>query len=102
MLIDIQKESDLNKILGILYDNNIKFDRFRDPYEAVCVTEIQIAIENVRSNIELEEEREFENKIIDESVENIAKLANELRNSLAFNNCLDEIGYIAEKIVCRD
>lgn len=96
MLIDIQKESDLNKILGILYDNNIKFDRFRDPYEAVCVTEIQVAIENVREDIELE------NKIIDESVENIAKLANELRSSLAFNNCLDEIGYTAEKIVCRD
>ena len=96
MLIDIQKESDLNKILGILYDNNIKFDKFTDPYEAVCVTEIQVAIENVREDMELED------KNINERIENIAKLANKLRNSITFNTCLDEISYKAENIVCED
>lgn len=97
MLIDIKKYDDYKKVLSILYANNIEFDKFNDPYEAVCTCEIEVAIDNVRDDVKEELDRD-----IDCSKENITRLSNELRSSNKFNDCLTEIAEKAEEIVYND
>lgn len=97
MLIDIKKCDDYKKVLSILYANNIEFDKFNDPYEAVCTCEIEVAIDNVRDDIEEELGRD-----IDCSKENIARLSKELRGTFKFNDYLSEIAEKAEEIVYND
>lgn len=88
MLIEVKDFFQHADAVKLLEENGIKVIEHSDPYQAMCRCEIDVAIENTMD--------ETYGTLSDEKRD---ILANELRGSSKFNDCLDEISETAESIV---